>query len=143
MKYTNSILLFVKIATVIYFVIVLVNLILPVLSDSVLNFNLFTVVMLIIWTVAELSSRGYIKKVVSTVDDKIVYDTVLPVVFPTIVRLAEFGWFFLRHRSEFRIGVFCADVALDIVFVGILLLDKSHYYYEAVESEDSQNDDNQ
>ena len=73
MKYTNSILLFVKIATVIYFVIVLVNLILPVLSGSVLNFNLFTVVMLIIWTVAELSSRGYIKKVVSTVDDKIAH----------------------------------------------------------------------
>ena len=86
MKYTNSILLFVRIATVIYFAIVLVNLILPVLSGSILNINLFTVVMLIIWTVAELSSRGYIKKVVSTIDDKIFYDTVLPVVFPTIVR---------------------------------------------------------
>lgn len=136
LRYTNTLLLFEKIATVLYFIMLAVNLVLPVLSGATLNIHLFTFVMLIIWTIAIVSAHGYLKKIVSTSEDTIVYDTILPIVPATLVRLVEFGWFFIRQRQSFRINVFIADVALDVLFIIILLLDKSHYYYESRKQED-------
>lgn len=135
MKYTNSILLFSRIATVFYFILLIINLAIPVLSGSSLNVNIFTFIMIIIWTIAILSEHGIFKKVVSTEDGKIIYDTILPILPPTVVRIVEFGWMFFRHRSEFRVGVFFIDVAIDIIFIIILFFDKMRYYYEAEESE--------
>lgn len=136
MRYTNTILLFSKIATVIYFLALIINLIFPVLNSSTLNLNVFTIIIAILWTVAILSCHGFIKKVAETVDDKVIYDTIIPIFPATLIRLIEFGWYFLRHRSEFRIGVFIFDVVFDVMLVAFLLLDKSHYYFEATESEE-------
>lgn len=136
MRYTNTILLFSKIATVIYFLALIINLIFPVLNSSTLNLNVFTFIIAILWTVAILSCHGFIKKVSETVDDKVIYDTIIPIFPATLIRLIEFGWYFLRHRSEFRIGVFIFDVVFDVMLVALLLLDKSHYYFEATESEE-------
>lgn len=135
MRYTNSILLFSRIATAFYFVLLIVNLVVPVLSESSFNVNIFTIIMMIIWTIAILSEHGIFKRVVSKEDGKIIYDTILPILPPTLIRIIEFGWMFLRHRGTFRIGVFFTDVALDIIFIIILIFDKMRYYYEAEESE--------
>lgn len=133
MRYTNSIMLFTRIATVWYAAIVILNLVVPVLNGTFLNFNLFSVIILIIWTVAILSAHGIIKRLVSTLDDKIVYDTVLPIFLPTLVRLGELAWMYFRHKQSFNKTVFLIEIAADIVFIIILLLDKSRYYYEAEE----------
>lgn len=139
MRYTNTLLLFEKVATILYFIILAVNLILPVVSGATLNINLFTIIMIVIWTITILSAHGYFKRMISTTDDAIVYDTILPIVPATLVRIIEFGWYFLRQRQSFRINVFVADVVLDIAFVIILLLDKSHYYYESRTQEELEN----
>ena len=139
MKYTNTLLLFEKLATVLYFIMLAVNFVLPVISGATLNIHLFTFIMVILWTVTIISAHGYIKKIVSTSEDSVIYDTILPIVPATLVRIAEFGWFFIRQRQSFRVNIFIADVVLDILFVIILLLDKSHYYYESRKQEDLEN----
>lgn len=136
MRYTNSIMVFVRIATIWYFVIVALNLIVPLLDGKSLNVNLFSVLMIVIWTVAILSANGFIKRVASKSDESIVYDTILPIMPATIVRIVEFGWMFFRHHATFKPKVFFIEVVFDVIFIVILLLDKTHYYYEAVVEEE-------
>lgn len=134
-RYTNSIKLFVKMATVLYVAIFAVNTVLPVLDGDTLNVSLFTVAILILWAVALLSSHGYLKQIEYTDGSRIVYTTILPLFPAAVVRVVEFGWYFFRERSMFRLGVFGIDVFLDVLFVIVILLDKSHYYFEAVEED--------
>lgn len=135
MKYTNSIMIFVRTATVWYFILIALNLIVPVLDNSRLNFNVFSIIMVVIWTITILSAHGFIKRVASTSDESIIYDTILPIMPVTVIRIIEFGWMFFRHRDTFNKKVFLIEILFDIAFIVILLLDKSNYYYEAVEEE--------
>lgn len=135
-KYTKSIMLFTKIATVVYAISCIINLFLPVLKLKTVNLNVFTFLIIGVWGVAILSCHGIFKKVVAHVDGVITYNTIIPVFPITIIRIVELGWIFIKHRSDFKGVNFLIAIAFDVVLIVILLLDKSHYYYEAVESED-------
>lgn len=132
-KYTKSAMIFTMAATILGVVAVLINLIIPVIEGSATNINIFTIIITVVWIITILSSHGLVKRIVSSADGVTTYDTVLPIFPLTVIRLIEFAWLFLRHRSEFRARVFIIDVGLDVLLVVILLLDKSHYYYEARE----------
>lgn len=136
MRYTKSIKVLQHTATMIFVVLFAVNIVLPVKKDDVINANVFTFATLLLWTVTVLSANGYLKKVDYVHDGKVVYRTFLPVFQVAIVRAIEIGYYFIREREQFRPKVFWIDVVFDVLFVIVLLLDKSRYYYEAVESED-------
>lgn len=136
MRYTKTILLLTRIATALFAVMMAINFIVPVLSTKTLNVNIFTILMCVCWTFTILSANGFFKKIVSNIDGEIIYDTIIPIMPATLIRLVELGWFYLKHRSDFKIGVFLIDVILDVVFVVILLADKSNYYYMSVEEDE-------
>lgn len=135
MKYSNTLMRLTHLATVLYAIIVLINVVLPVMSTEKLNVSLFTIAIIICWTIAVLSANGYIKQVAERMDDCIVYDTIIPLFPATFIRVVQLAWYFLRHRENFKIGIFILDVIFDIVFVAILFADKSNYYYMSVEED--------
>jgi hypothetical protein len=83
------------------------------------------------WVYGLLSHLGYFKRQVSADEDgKIKYEVSVPIVQIGLIRMAQAGYYLLRKLSVNWV-VFIILIALDVIYVAFILLDKANYYYES------------
>lgn len=128
---------FLRLAQIIFVVLVIINFVLPLRSDHSAGFNVFNFIIIVLWVYALLSSLGFVKKIAKQDEDGIIeYDTTIPIAPVGIVRAIEFGYYMLLKHNVFLYKNFIILVILDITYLILLLIDKSSYCYESCPGEE-------
>ena len=125
----------VYIARVLFLIIVVFNFALPLYSTK--RFNTFILQFVIegLWLYGILSQSGYFKIPVSDdLDNTVHYEFNIPFLAVGLLRIVETGYFYLTKRDVMNWKVFLTLVVMDVVFTALLLVDKSHYYFESGDS---------
>ena len=138
-KYEKSILFIPQALKAFYVVILCVNLFLPLGSDGKIGFSLFQVAACIIHFVGLLAGIGYL--LVSTHEfrdgaELFEQRTSLPIMLIGILRVFQFLYYLLLRQGKINWIMFAILIALDVVYVTILLLDKARYGYAKRNVED-------
>ena len=134
----KSMLFFLKLSVVLYVCIALVNTFTSMDKSRLLGFSIFGLIASGIWSLGLLSSLGIIKHVETTEDGKTIYKTSIPIGKIGVLRIAEVFYYVMFHKSTFNLTVFLVTLALDVLYVLILLFDKSRYYYESIDIENEE-----
>lgn len=137
MEYDNKPLRFFLIfSRIVYAAVLAVNLLLPIFDGKWADPPVFQKIICGVWTYGMLCSLGYFKKPVSReVDGVIKYEISVPILPIGLLRIAEalFYGFISRVHVDWRMFLIC--VGLDVFYVALILMDKSNYYYEGIETE--------
>lgn len=129
--------IFLRLAQIIFVVLVIINFVLPLRSDRSAGFNVFNFIIVILWVYALLSSLGFVKKIAKQDEDGVIeYDTTIPIAPVGIFRAVEFGYYMLFKHNVFLYKDFIILVILDITYLILLLIDKSSYCYESCPGEE-------
>lgn len=123
-----------RMSVVLFIVTLICNIVLPVFGRF-LHPDVFNIVIEVCWTYGMLSSLGYFKKPVLKEGKRVEYETTIPVVPIGMIRVIQLVYHLFLKKSSLSVGLFIALVVIDVIYVFILLLDKSSYYYESVERE--------
>lgn len=135
-KRQNAMMFLLRIAFVLYIFIVLLNLFINITGTGRINHDLFTILIIAVWTYGILCSNGYFKRTASKAPNGVItYTTNIPIVQIGFIRVFEFLWFVFLSKKEFNLKYFFVCVAFDLLLVILLLIDKSSYYYESVEED--------
>lgn len=118
-------------ADIMFIAVCVANVILPVLHTKNLGLDLFHFIIIIFHVYAALGCHGYVKKISMLEDDVIIYDTTIPLLQVTVVRILELIYHYFRHWKDLNLRNFIILVILDVLYFLILLLDKGKYYYES------------
>lgn len=136
-KRNNTLQIFLLFSKILILVEIFANLVLSVNTEKKLGLGIFSVLIVIFWLYGFLGSLGYLKKTVSEDEDGvIVFDTPIPIIQIGILRILQFGYFMWRKRTVFNYRVFIVLIAIDVVYLIALLLDKGSYYYMSISEED-------
>lgn len=120
-----------KVSKIIYFLIVLLNLFLPLYPGKIVNANVFQFAIMVIWLYGILCQHGYFKRQVSRNEDgKIRYEWNIPIVPIGLTRIAQIAYYLIREVN-FSIPIFVAFVVIDVLYVAFMLMDNYTYYYES------------
>lgn len=121
----------------IFAVLVFINLVLPLYSGQIMKFNLFQLIIVLVWSYGLLSHLGFFKTQVSDgTEGKILYEPNTPIVQIGILRLIELIYFLALKREVFNWKVFILLIVWDVFYIIFLLLDKSRYVFEMEEEDE-------
>ncbi len=121
----------------VFFLIIIANVFLPLLQGKHSGVCVANLVVLMFWIYTFLGNVGIVKHIVAQDEDgNIEYDTTVPVIQVTVVRLVEFGYFMLLKRINFEYKHFIALIVLDALYVLFSYIYKGGYYYESRAEED-------
>lgn len=131
----------VKLSKILCLLIVACNLILPWKKGVFVQFNIFNIVAAILWVYALISQMGYFLVQVSEDENgHYTYENRIPIVQIVVDRVLEilFYLFFKKGVVDWRFII--ALIAMDLIYMLFLLMDKSNYYYESEVMEVSENE---
>ena len=129
---------FLTFSKIIYTIVVLFNLFVPLFDAKLgVNVNVFQIAVIVIWTYGMLCSLGYFKKVVSKSNGVCKYEISIPIVPLGIVRILEGMFYAFLSEVVINWKMFIACIAVDVIYLLLILMDKSNYYYMSVEEEDN------
>lgn len=128
------------ISKVIYGIILVINLCLP-LTGQIMDFDLFQIIIVLIWTYGVLSHHGYFKTQVSDESEgTIKYEPNTPILQIILLRFLEFVYLWFTQLDVVNWKIFAGLVLADTVYVGFLLMDKATYVFEMDTEEDDGTD---
>lgn len=134
MKQDGTFNIFIFIARVLLFPIAFLNLFAPVFSAPSMIKTFIHFLVLVFWFKGLAGLLGYCKKVVAREENgRIRYEITVPVLQVFVLRIIEFFYGALRSSFSINIVWFLSCLALDVVYLLVLLFAKSNYYYESVE----------
>ena len=137
MRRKSNVRVFLLLIRIVYAFMMAANFLLPVTKGSGVIIHVLRMFHIVFWTYGMLGSHGYFKRIVSESEDgEIIYDTPVPIAQVGIVRSMEFLILFIFNRSVFLYKNFLCLLALDILFLVLLLLDKSSGYYVSVKEDE-------
>lgn len=132
-----SVPIFLIMSEAVFFLIIVANVFLPLLQGKQSGLCIANLLVIGFWTYAFLGNIGIVKHIVSQDEDgNIEYDTIVPVIPVTIIRLVELGYFMLFKRINFEYKHFMILVILDVLFILFSYIYKGGYYYESRAEED-------
>ena len=95
------------------------------------SYSFFNMAESIIDVYALAANLGFIKNIAEEfADGRVIYDVPVPILPVGIVRVVEAFYVCLLHTINLR--SFIVLVATDALYLALLLIDKSSYYYESV-----------
>lgn len=119
-----------------YEVLTGITIIVNIIMSGIMGFmNYFAIV---VWIYGGLSYLGYIKKVASKEEGRIVYTTSIPIIQIVVVRVVQFllGKFLNVGMQTEVLFPFFICCFLDIVLIIFGVMDTGSYYYESVIEQD-------
>lgn len=137
-KYEKSLMFKPAFIRFLWIVIVALNWVLPLRQDYVWNFSLFRVIITIIWTYGMLTATGVL--CVNThvrENGMILYEQNTSAVITSlgIMRILQVVYYALLRRTTVSWTIFIVLTVLDVVYLLIIILDKSSYGYAVEEKE--------
>lgn len=131
----NKSLRFIMRCSVFFFVcIAVLNVVLPILGKY-LHPDVFNLLVVAVWLYGFLSSLGYFKRPVVREEQRVEYETSVPIVQIGILRVIQVLYHIPLKHDGINTVVLIVLVCFDVAYVLLLLLDKGSYYYETVERE--------
>ena len=125
-----------RISTFLCIAIIVCNLFLPLYSNKVVNVNLFEFIIIGLWIFGTISHHGYFLQQTSHNEDGVItYESRLPIVQIGLVRIFQIIYYLIR-KVKISWVVLLILIALDVIYIAFILLDKSNYYYETKEEDE-------
>lgn len=137
-KYEKSLLFKPILIRFLWLVILALNWILPLNKDFNWNFSIFRVLISIIWTYGMLTSTGILCQNTHVHENgMIIYEQNTSVVIMAIglSRIFQLVYYFILKRHVINWSVIILLIVFDIIYLLIIIMDKSSYGYAMEEKE--------
>ena len=112
-------------------VVIAINWLLP-SNNAGWRFNVFNVVITLVWIFGILVASGYFcRNTFEEDDDLIIYEqnTTPLIVAVFLARICEIGFNYVFAKNSFNWKTLVITVVIDIIYLAIILMDKSNYGY--------------
>lgn len=130
-KYDKSILFKTYVIKAFFIIVFILNIAMPIYKDFQWKFNIFQLLICIVWCFGLAGGLGYLVTEVSEVtDDMRTYTQITPIIPIFIVRFAQafaYGLIFRDRLNWYMMGTL---YLLDFTYLAILLIDKANYGYK-------------
>lgn len=137
-EYEKSLKLFLHVSKIIFVILTAINIALPIVKTRAFIIIVCKIIIISVWGYACLSSLGYCKKVISEKDyaGRVRYETSVPFLPIAFLRIFEAFYLFVFRSGEVNWKNLAICIIADVVYLLLLLIDKSRYYYESAEVTD-------
>ena len=125
---------FFYVSCIVFTIIAISNLLLPLCNGAWLHPDFFQIGLILVWLYGMLCSLGYFKReVYSDNKDTVQYEIYVPIVPIGFLRVGQ-ALFYVLTKKNIDLTVLCILIVLDLLYIVLILMDKSNYYYECKKS---------